>query len=74
MWATADISRIRLLALCTRGEFNVSELLQAFGQSQPLIFRHIKVLYAAGDHLGMAEVQEVASGSTDEYLLGVAGE
>jgi SAM-dependent methyltransferase len=46
--AAAEPSRLRLLALCARGELTVSELTEVVGQSQPRVSRHLKVLCAAG--------------------------
>lgn len=46
--AVADPSRLRLLALCARGELTVTELTEVVGQSQPRVSRHLKVLCAAG--------------------------
>ncbi|MFU8820450.1 MAG: ArsR/SmtB family transcription factor [Gammaproteobacteria bacterium] len=46
--AVADPSRLRLLALCARGELTVTELTGVVGQSQPRVSRHLKVLCAAG--------------------------
>jgi ubiquinone/menaquinone biosynthesis C-methylase UbiE len=46
--AAAEPSRLRLLALCSQGEWTVSELTQVLGQSQPRISRHLKVLADAG--------------------------
>ena len=46
--AIADPSRLRLLALCARGELTVTELTGVVGQSQPRVSRHLKVLCAAG--------------------------
>jgi ArsR family transcriptional regulator len=46
--AVAEPSRLRLLALCARGELTVSELTEVVGQSQPRVSRHLKVLCAAG--------------------------
>src|SRR6056297_1482280 len=46
--AIADPSRLRLLALCARGELTVTELTEVVGQSQPRVSRHLKVLCAAG--------------------------
>ena len=42
--AFADPVRLRLLALCVRGECTVSELTQVMGQSQPRISQHLKQL------------------------------
>jgi ArsR family transcriptional regulator len=44
----ADPVRLRLLALCRRGECSVSELTQAIGQSQPRVSQHLKKLCEAG--------------------------
>ena len=46
--AFADPIRLRLLALCVRGESTVSELTQVMGQSQPRISQHLKQLCDAG--------------------------
>jgi ArsR family transcriptional regulator len=46
--AFADPVRLRLLALCVRGECTVSELTQVLAQSQPRISQHLKQLCAAG--------------------------
>ena len=46
--ALADPRRLRLLALCARGELTVTELTEVLGQSQPRVSRHLKVLCAAG--------------------------
>jgi len=46
--AFADPIRLRLLALCVRGECTVSELTQVMGQSQPRISQHLKQLCDAG--------------------------
>jgi ArsR family transcriptional regulator len=46
--ALADPSRLRLLALCARGELTVTELTEVLGQSQPRVSRHLKVLCGAG--------------------------
>ena len=46
--AAADASRIRLLAVCTQGEWTVTELTQVLGQSQPRVSRHLKLLADAG--------------------------
>lgn len=46
--AVAEPSRLRLLALCARGELTVSEVTEVVGQSQPRVSRHLKVLCAAG--------------------------
>lgn len=46
--AAAEPTRLRLLALCARGELTVSELTEVLGQSQPRISRHLKILCTAG--------------------------
>ncbi len=46
--AAADMSRLRLLLLCTHGEWTVSELTQILGQSQPRVSRHLKLMSEAG--------------------------
>lgn len=46
--AVAEPSRLRLLALCARGELTVTELTEVVGQSQPRVSRHLKVLCGAG--------------------------
>jgi ArsR family transcriptional regulator len=46
--ALADPVRLRLLALCVRGEVTVSELTEVTGQSQPRISQHLKQLCNAG--------------------------
>jgi SAM-dependent methyltransferase len=44
----ADPVRLRLVALCRRGECSVSELTRAIGQSQPRVSQHLKKLCEAG--------------------------
>jgi len=44
----ADPVRLRLVALCRRGECSVSELTQAVGHSQPRVSQHLKKLVDAG--------------------------
>ena len=46
--AAAEPSRLRLLAICSHGEWTVSELVQVMAQSQPRISRHLKLLAEAG--------------------------
>ena len=46
--AFADPIRLRLLALCVRGECTVSELTAVMSQSQPRISQHLKQLCDAG--------------------------
>jgi ArsR family transcriptional regulator len=46
--AAAEPTRLRILRLLVSGEFNVKDLTQLLGQSQPRISRHIKLLAEAG--------------------------
>ena len=46
--AFADPVRLRLLALCVRGECTVSELTEVMEQSQPRVSQHLKQLLEAG--------------------------
>lgn len=46
--AAADPCRLRLLAVCSQGEWTVSELVGVVGQSQPCVSRHLKILAGAG--------------------------
>ncbi|MFQ5955584.1 MAG: ArsR/SmtB family transcription factor [Kiloniellales bacterium] len=46
--AVAEPTRLRLVALCARGELTVSELTHILGQSQPRVSRHLKLLCEAG--------------------------
>src|SRR5262245_57679511 len=46
--AIAEPTRLRLVALCARGELTVSELTQILGQSQPRVSRHRKLLCESG--------------------------
>ena len=46
--AAAEPTRLRMLALCARGELSVTELTQILGQSQPRVSRHLKLLCGAG--------------------------
>ena len=46
--AAAEPTRLRLLALCARGAFCVSDLCEVLGQSQPRLSRHLKLLVEAG--------------------------
>ena len=47
MRAIAETTRLRLLFVLSHGEFNVSELTQILGQSQPRVSRHLKLLCEA---------------------------
>jgi ArsR family transcriptional regulator len=46
--AAAEPTRLRLLALCSRGAWRVSDLCAVLGQSQPRLSRHLKLLVEAG--------------------------
>lgn len=46
--AAAESTRIRILFILSHGEFNVSELTQILGQSQPRVSRHLKLMAEAG--------------------------
>ncbi len=46
--AAAEPTRLRILHLLFNGEFNVKDLTQLLGQSQPRVSRHIKLLAEAG--------------------------
>jgi DNA-binding transcriptional ArsR family regulator len=46
--AAGEPSRLRLLALCDRGDLSVSDLAHALGQSEPRVCRHLRVLSEAG--------------------------
>ncbi len=46
--AAAEPTRLRLLALCARGDLTVTELTHILGQSQPRVSRHLKLMVEAG--------------------------
>jgi ArsR family transcriptional regulator len=46
--AAAEPTRLRILLLLQTGEFNVKDLTQILGQSQPRLSRHLKLLAEAG--------------------------
>jgi len=46
--SVAEPTRLRMLAVLSRGEFSVSELTQILGQSQPRVSRHLKLLGDCG--------------------------
>lgn len=46
--AAAEQTRLRVLALCARGELSVTDLAAILGQSQPRVSRHLKLLADAG--------------------------
>ncbi|MGH7006246.1 MAG: ArsR/SmtB family transcription factor, partial [Alphaproteobacteria bacterium] len=45
--AAAEPSRLRILALLSRGDLTVSDLTSILGQSQPRVSRHLKLLFEA---------------------------
>jgi ArsR family transcriptional regulator len=46
--AAAEPTRLRLVALLSRGELTVTELTEILGQSQPRVSRHLKLMVEAG--------------------------
>jgi len=46
--AAAEATRVRILFALSHGEFNVSELTQILGQSQPRVSRHLKLMTDSG--------------------------
>lgn len=46
--AAAEPTRLRILALCLRGELTAGELTRILAQSQPRVSRHLKLLCEAG--------------------------
>jgi ArsR family transcriptional regulator len=46
--ATAEPTRLRLLALCAGRELSVSDLAAVLGQSEPRVSRHLRILTEAG--------------------------
>lgn len=46
--AAGELTRLRILCLCARGELTVTEMTQILGQSQPRVSRHLKQMCAAG--------------------------
>lgn len=46
--AAGEHTRLRILALCARGELSVTELTRILGQSQPRVSRHLKLMVDAG--------------------------
>lgn len=46
--ACGEATRLRVLALLSRGELSVGEMVQALGQSQPRLSHHLKILAQAG--------------------------
>jgi len=66
--AAAESTRLRILALCARGELTVSDLTTILGQSQPRVSRHLKVLVEAG------LLQRVREGTWAFYRLSDTGQ
>ncbi len=76
--AAAEPTRLRVLALLTRGELSVKDLTRILNQSQPRISRHLKLLAEAGlvDRLrdgSWAYFQLVASGDRGQLLEALIG-
>lgn len=46
--AIGEPTRLRLLALLSKSDLNVTDLIEILGQSQPRISRHLKLLAEAG--------------------------
>jgi ubiquinone/menaquinone biosynthesis C-methylase UbiE/DNA-binding MarR family transcriptional regulator len=65
--AAGECTRLRLLALLDRGEFNVKDLTQILGQSQPRLSRHLKLLTEA--HL----IERFQEGSSVFYAISREG-
>jgi len=61
--AAAEPTRLRLLALCARGAFCVSDLCEVLGQSQPRLSRHLKLLVEAG------LLQRIPEGANAYFLV-----
>jgi ArsR family transcriptional regulator len=61
--AAGEPTRLRLLLLLAQSEFNVKELTQVLGQSQPRLSRHLKLLTDAG------LIERFQEGSSVHYRL-----
>lgn len=61
--ATAEATRLRLLALCAQRELSVSDLADVLGQSEPRVSRHLRILTEAG------LVERVRQGQWVHYRL-----
>jgi len=57
--AAGEHTRLRILALCARGELSVSELTRILGQSQPRVSRHLKLMVDAALLERLPEGQQV---------------
>ncbi len=65
--ATAETTRLRLLALFTKGELTVTEVTQILRQSQPRVSRHLKLMSEAG------LIERIKEGSWVFYRLAEEG-
>jgi ArsR family transcriptional regulator len=65
--ATAEATRLRLLALFTRAELTVTEVTQILRQSQPRVSRHLKLMCEAG------LIERIKEGSWVFYRLAEEG-
>ncbi len=65
--ATAEATRLRLLALFTKGELTVTEVTQILRQSQPRVSRHLKLMSEAG------LIERIKEGSWVFYRLAEEG-
>ncbi|MFM9864847.1 MAG: ArsR/SmtB family transcription factor [Micropepsaceae bacterium] len=65
--AAAEATRLRLLALFTKGELTVTEVTQILRQSQPRVSRHLKLMSEAG------LVERIKEGSWVFYRLAEEG-
>ncbi len=61
--ASAEDTRLRLLALCAERELSVSDLAEVLGQSEPRVSRHLRILTEAG------LVERVRQGQWVHYRL-----
>jgi len=66
--AAGEETRLRLLALCARGELTVTELVSILGLSQPRVSRHLKVMCDSG------LLERVREGAWVFYRLAHRGE
>ena len=65
--AAAESTRLRLLALFTKGELTVTEVTQILRQSQPRVSRHLKLMSEAG------LIERIKEGSWVFYRLAEEG-
>lgn len=65
--ATAEATRLRLLALFTKAELTVTEVTQILRQSQPRVSRHLKLMCEAG------LIERIKEGSWVFYRLAEEG-